>query len=352
MATVAFLSAADSNARPRAIARWLLVVAALVFVMVVIGGITRLTESGLSITEWKPITGALPPLSQSDWQSEFAKYQQIPEYTKINGPNGMTLSDFKFIYFWEWMHRLLGRVIGLAFAFPLLWFWVKKQIPVGYHVRLVVLLFLGGMQGVIGWWMVKSGLSVRTDVSHYRLATHLLTALFILGAMIWTALDLRRFAQDRSAPARLTGFGLFVLIVLLIELLLGAFMAGLNAGYVSNTWPLMYHRFLPPGIDWSRGILHTLGNNPFAIHFMHRWWAWVLITVLVILCRRIRKTDRKASLAIHTAFGVQVLLGIATIMTRVNINLAVLHQAVGALLVAATVWGVHSLARSPRKTEK
>lgn len=352
MATADFRSTTDSRSRPRAIARWLLVVAALVFVMVVIGGITRLTESGLSITEWKPITGALPPLSHSDWQSEFAKYQQIPEYTKINGPNGMTLAEFKFIYFWEWMHRLLGRVIGLAFAFPLLWFWVKKQIPAGYHLRLVILLFLGGMQGVIGWWMVKSGLSVRTDVSHYRLAIHLLAALFILGAMVWTALDLRRFAQDGAAPARLTGFGLFVLVVLLVELLLGAFMAGLNAGYVSSTWPLMYKRFFPPGIDWSHGILHTLGNNSFVIHFMHRWWAWVLITVLVILCRRIRKTDRKASIAIHTAFGVQVLLGIATIMTRVNINLAVLHQAVGALLVAATVWGVHSLARSPRKTEK
>lgn len=349
MATVVSPSAAVSAARPRAIARWLLVVAALVFVMVVIGGITRLTESGLSITEWKPITGALPPLSESAWQSEFVKYQQIPEYTKINGPNGMTLSDFKFIYFWEWMHRLLGRIIGLAFAFPLLWFWVKKQIPAGYHSRLVILLFLGGMQGVIGWWMVKSGLSVRTDVSHYRLATHLLAALFILGALVWTALDLRRFARDGTAPAKLTGFGLFVLVVLFTELLLGAFMAGLNAGYVSNTWPLMYKRFFPPGIDWSQGILHTVGNNPFVIHFMHRWWAWVLITVLIILCRRIRKSDRKASIAIHTAFGVQVLLGIATIMTRVNITLAVLHQAGGALLVAATVWGVHSLAFTPRK---
>jgi cytochrome c oxidase assembly protein subunit 15 len=328
---------------PLPIARWLTFVAALVFAMVVIGGITRLTESGLSITEWKPVAGALPPLSHEAWASEFAKYRQIPEYTQINGPAGMTLHDFKFIYFWEWTHRLVGRLVGFAFALPLLWFWVKKRIPAGYKFRLVILLALGGMQGVIGWWMVVSGLTARTDVSHFRLAAHLLTALLIIGALVWTALDLRRLARGPSVPARLTGFGVVTLAVLFVELLLGAFMAGLNAGYVSNTWPLMYKHFFPPMVDWSPGIVDTLLNNPFMIHFMHRWWAWAVVTVLILLARRVRKIDRLASLAIHTAFGFQIVLGIATIMTRVNITLAVLHQAMGTLVVIATVWGLHIL---------
>ncbi len=347
------LDSMAASKSPLKLARWLLVVATLVFVMVVVGGITRLTESGLSITEWKPITGTIPPLNEQRWQEEFLKYQQIPEYTKINGPAGMTLADFKFIYFWEWVHRLLGRVIGLAFAIPMIWYWVRGMIPAGYKWRMLVLLALGGMQGVIGWWMVTSGLTHRTDVSHYRLAVHLLAALLILGALVWTALDLRRLARGPSTPARLTGFGWVVFFVLFVELLLGAFMAGLNAGYVSNTWPMMYGRFFPPTVDWSPGVWATMVDNPFMIHFLHRWWAWVLVTVLVVLSRRVRKIDRPASIAIHSAFGIQIILGIATIMTRVDITLAVLHQAVGALVVAATVWGVHrldpqSLPRIPR----
>ena len=162
--------------RPIAMSNWLFAVAFLVFIMVIVGGVTRLTESGLSITEWKPITGAIPPLSEAAWVSEFEKYKQIPEYLEINGPAGMTLEDFKFIYFWEWVHRLLGRLIGLAFALPLAWFAFKRAIPDGYGGRLTALLVLGGMQGAIGWWMVSSGLTERTDVSHFRLAIHLCTA--------------------------------------------------------------------------------------------------------------------------------------------------------------------------------
>ena len=229
-------STKTARSRPIAISNWLYSVAFLVFIMVVVGGITRLTESGLSITEWKPITGALPPLSEADWLSEFTKYQQIPEYREISGPAGMTLADFKFIYFWEWVHRLLGRLIGVAFALPLLWFAVKRAIPSGYAMRLVALLALGGLQGTIGWWMVSSGLSERTDVSHFRLAVHLLTALFILGGLVWTALDLRQLARGNDQPARLTGLGVAVLAVLLVQLLFGAYTAGLNAGYVANTW--------------------------------------------------------------------------------------------------------------------
>ncbi len=344
------LNQPDSKAstRPIAIANWLYTVAFLVFIMVVVGGITRLTESGLSITEWKPVTGALPPLSEADWLSEFAKYRQIPEYLEINGPAGMTLADFKFIYFWEWVHRLLGRVIGLAFALPLLWFAVKRAIPSGYGWRLLALLALGGLQGTIGWWMVSSGLSERTDVSHFRLAVHLLTALFILGGLVWTALDLRQLAVGNVRPARMTSLGIGVVAVLFIQLLFGAYTAGLNAGYVSNTWPLMNEYFIPGGIDWGNGIWAVLNNDPYLIHFIHRWWAWVLVGFLVILARRVRSIDRRASIAIHIAFGSQILLGIATVMTGINIHLAVLHQAVGALVVASTMWGVHLIGRKAR----
>ena len=334
--------------RPIAISNWLYSVAFLVFIMVVVGGITRLTESGLSITEWKPVPGALPPLSEADWLSEFAKYQQIPEYREISGPAGMTLADFKFIYFWEWVHRLLGRLIGVAFALPLLWFAVKRAIPSGYGVRLVALLALGGLQGTIGWWMVSSGLTERTDVSHFRLAVHLLTALFILGGLVWTALDLRQLARGNKRPARMTGLGIAVLAVLFVQLLFGAYTAGLNAGYVSNSWPLMNDYFIPGGINWTAGIWAAFNNDPYLIHFMHRWWAWVVVGFLLILARKVRPIDRRSSVAIHTAFGSQILLGIATVMTGIDINLAVLHQAVGALVVASTVWGVHLLGRAKR----
>lgn len=334
-------------ARPVALINWLMAVAALVFAMVVVGGITRLTESGLSITEWKPITGALPPLSEVSWASEFEKYKQIPEYTEINGPAGMTLAEFKFIYFWEWVHRLLGRVIGLAFALPLAWFWVRQAIPAGYKPRLLALLALGGLQGTIGWWMVSSGLSARTDVSHYRLAVHLLTALIILGGLVWTALDLKALANNPAAkPARVTRFTAVVFAVLFIQMLFGAWVAGLNAGYVSNTWPLMNDRLYPDGVDTANGALYALVNDPYLTHFVHRWWAWVAVIALVLLSRRVKKAGvRSASTAIHSAFGIQIILGIATVMTGVNIVLAVSHQAVGALVVASTVWGAHVLGR-------
>ena len=336
--------------RPSAIANWLFSVAILVFAMVVVGGITRLTESGLSITEWKPVSGAIPPLNEAAWQVAFTKYQQIPEYQLIN--KGMTLAQFKFIYFWEFIHRLLGRLIGVAFALPLAWFALRRAIPKGYGWRLTALLALGGLQGTIGWWMVASGLTLRTDVSHYRLAAHLLTALFILGGLVWTALDLKALAANPTLrPARLTGTGAAVLVILGIQFLFGAYTAGLNAGQVANTWPLMNDHLVPEGIDWTGGMLAALGSDPFLIHFIHRWWAWVLVAALIILARKVRAAgNRLASVAIHTAFGTQILLGIATVMTGVSIPIAVLHQAVGALVVAATVWGVHVLGRIKERT--
>lgn len=330
------------TARPNAIANWLLFVAALVFAMVVVGGITRLTESGLSITRWDLISGTLPPLSDEAWERAFALYRATPEYIEVNGPAGMDLAQYKFIFFWEWIHRLLGRLVGVAFALPLAWFAFRRAIPSGYAWRLVALLALGASQGALGWYMVQSGLVDRTDVSHFRLSAHLLTALFILGGLIWTALDLRQLAQTgENSPARLNGFSISVALILFIQLLLGAWVAGLDAGYVSNTWPMMNERLIPEGIEWSNGALFALTHDPFLIHFLHRWWAWAVVAALVVLARRVRGLDRRASIAIHSAFGTQIILGIATVMTGMNIVFAVLHQAVGAMVVASTAWGMH-----------
>ena len=334
-----------SPARPMALSSWLFAVAGLVFCMVVVGGITRLTESGLSITEWKPVSGAIPPLTHADWSHAFELYKQTPEYRQINGPAGMDLAGFKFIFFWEWVHRLLGRVIGLAFALPLAWFAWKRAIPGGYGARLVALFLLGGAQGALGWFMVQSGLVNRTDVSHFRLSAHLLLALFLFAALIWSALDFRRLAKAGEQPAQLGAPALWTFVILFIQLLLGAWVAGLNAGYVASDWPTMQGKLYPDGVDWSKGEVHALTNDPFLIHFMHRWWAWVVVAALVIFARRVKPIDRRASIAIHSAFGSQIILGIATVMSGMNIAFAVLHQAVGALVLAATTWGAHVVGR-------
>ena len=336
---------AAPSARPLALSNLLFVIAGLVFAMVVIGGITRLTESGLSITEWNVVSGVVPPLSHADWAHEFALYRQTPQYIEMAGPAGMTLSGFKFIFFWEWTHRLLGRILGLVFFAGVGWFALKRRIPEGYGWRLVALFVLGGLQGAVGWFMVASGLEgSRTEVSPYRLSAHLLFALFLMSALIWTALDLR---DRESRPARLTGWSAFALAVLLVQLLLGAWVAGFRAGYVSNTWPLMNGYFVPEGIDWSRGILFAMTHDLYLLHFMHRWWAWVVVAVLVLFARKVRKVEgaRPASIAIHSAFGTQIILGILTVLSGIAIWLAVLHQATGALLLASTVWGAHELGR-------
>ena len=338
---------AHASARPRALSNLLLLIAGLVFAMVVIGGITRLTESGLSITEWKPISGAIPPLTHADWVHAFDLYRQTPQYREVAGPAGMTLSGFKFIFFWEWVHRLLGRILGLVFFVGVGWFALKRAIPEGFGWRLVALFILGGLQGAVGWFMVMSGLEGRTEVSPYRLSAHLVFALFLFAALIWTALDLRR---PEPKPARLTGWGAIALGTLFIQLMLGAWVAGFRAGYVSNSWPDMGGRFIPEGIDWSRGPLFALTHDPFLIHFTHRWWAWVVVAVLVVFGRKVKQIDgaRAASIAIHSAFGTQIVLGILTVLSGIAIWLAVLHQATGALLVAATVWGAHELGARTR----
>jgi cytochrome c oxidase assembly protein subunit 15 len=333
------------SARPRALARWLFIVAVLIVAMVVIGGITRLTGSGLSITEWKPVTGAIPPLSEAAWAAEFAKYQQIPEYREINA--GMSLAAFKMIYFWEYLHRLFGRVIGLAFAVPLAWFAIRRMIPRGYGLRLVALLALGGSQGAIGWWMVTSGLSVRTDVSHLRLATHLTTALVILAGVTWTALDLRALAHSHDArPARLRRVGDVALLLLFVQLFWGALMAGLDAGLVARDWPAMNGSFYPGATTTTAGI-RALVDDPQVVHFIHRWWAWVAVGGLILLARAAKKVgDRGASRWIHATLGTQILLGIATVMAGVPLWLAALHQLVGVLLLVAAVRGAHAVGRA------
>ncbi len=338
----AAVSQAEAQGRPRGLSNLLLVVAGLVFAMVVVGGITRLTESGLSITEWKPISGVIPPLTEADWQRSFDLYKQTPQFREVAGPAGMTLSGFKFIFFWEWVHRLLGRIIGLVFFVGVGWFGLKRAIPKGYGWRLVALFVLGGLQGAVGWFMVMSGLEGRTEVSPYRLSAHLLFALFLMGALIWTALDLR---EPDAKPAGITGWGALALGMLFIQLMLGAWVAGFRAGYVSNTWPDMNGHFVPEGIDWSRGALFAMTHDPFLIHFMHRWWAWVVVAILVVFARKIRRVPgaRLASIAVHSGFGTQIILGILTVLSGIAIWLAVLHQATGALLVAATVWGAHEL---------
>ena len=328
------------DGRPHVLSVWLFIVAVMVVAIVTVGGITRLTESGLSITEWKPLIGALPPLTQADWEAEFELYKQIPEYTQINGPAGMDLAGFKTIYFWEWVHRQFGRLIGLALLVPFLWFWARRAIPQGYVWRIAVLVGLVGLQGFIGWWMVESGLETRTDVSHFRLATHLCTALFLLAGLIWTALDLRQLSRGYRKPARFTLFAVLVSFIVFLQILLGAWVAGLNAGWASDSWPLMQDRFLPE-FDTSRGWWWAVTHDPFLIHWMHRWWAWVAVFAVVVFARAVKPVERSASIVLHSVLGTQILLGIATVVSGMNFTLAVLHQLVGALLVASLAWAAH-----------
>ncbi|MFD1786908.1 COX15/CtaA family protein [Sphingomonas floccifaciens] len=338
------------TARPAALVRWLHVVAALIVAMVVVGGITRLTESGLSITEWKPVTGAIPPLTEAQWMAEFAKYQRIPEYQQLN--QGMTLAQFKGIFFWEYLHRLLGRVIGVAFAVPLAWFWVKKAIPRGYGWPLVGLLVLGGLQGAVGWWMVTSGLAERTDVSHIRLAIHLNLALIILSGIVWVAGNLRALAIDPMArPAKLTRLGAVAILLLFVQLFYGALMAGLNAGLAANDWPLMNGRVFPSAEFFARSLPDALINDPYVVHFIHRWWAFVAFVGLMILARAAKRAgNRRAAVMIHATVGTQILLGIATVVMGVPIWIAALHQFVGALVLISAVNGAHAVGSvTPRK---
>ncbi len=334
------------SAQPQALVRWLYFVAFLIVAMVAVGGITRLTESGLSITQWKPISGIIPPLTEAQWMAEFANYQRIPEYQQIN--RGMTLDGFKQIFFWEYVHRLLGRVIGLAFALPLLWFAIRRAIPRGYGPRLLVLLVLGGLQGAIGWWMVASGLSERTDVSHIRLAVHLTAALVILGGVVWTAFDLRDLARDPSArPAGLRPLAAVALLLLTVQIVLGAFTAGLNAGYAFSSWPLMGDSFFPADVPMMQPAWINVVDNPVVVQFVHRWFAFVSAGALVALAFAARRRGAvHAWAAVILLVALQIVLGIATLLTGVQIAIAVAHQVNAAILLIAAVAAAHAISRT------
>lgn len=326
--------------RPRLLGKWLLIVAMLVFAIVVVGGITRLTESGLSITEWKPIRGIVPPLNAAQWQAEFAGYKAIPQYRAFNAT--MTLEGFKHIYFWEYLHRLLARGIGTVLGLVLIIFWWRRWIPAGYGRRCLLILALGGLQGVIGWWMVASGLQYRTEVSHIRLATHLIAALLIYSVLIWTALDLLALGRAR---ARLVAGPALAIAALVIQLILGAFTAGLRAGYAFASWPMMGDQWFPAG-GWASGedLAQNLVSNPIVVQFAHRWWAWVVAGAAVLLALRARSAGKTAAaVAVVLLIALQILLGIATLLSGVDLPIAVTHQAVAALLLAAMVWAAHGI---------
>lgn len=324
---------ARATAQPRRVAGWLFAVAALVFAMVVVGGITRLTESGLSMVKWEPVSGIVPPLTAADWQAEFAAYRASPQYAQVNA--GMSLAAFQGIFFWEYVHRLLARGIGLAFAVPLLWFAVTRAIPKGYGGRLTAILMLGGLQGAIGWWMVASGLVDRPAVAHERLAVHLVTALTIMGACLWTALDLRSLDAAPATDRRPTRWIVLFVALLAVQIVWGAFVAGLRAGHASDTWPLMFGRLVPPGLG-------SVIDDPVSVQFVHRSLAYaVALAALGVAAATYRAGAGGRALAVGGLVVVQFGLGVATVVGGVPVALAAAHQAGAALLLAATLSTAH-----------
>jgi cytochrome c oxidase assembly protein subunit 15 len=333
----------------RAIAVWLLACCAMIFLMVVIGGVTRLTESGLSITEWKPVTGVMPPLSEAEWQAEFAKYQQIPEYKQVHFT--MTLAEFKGIYFWEYLHRLWGRLIGVVFAVPLIWFGLRRMIPLDLAPKLVGLFALGGLQGFMGWYMVKSGLVDRTDVSQYRLVAHLGLAVVIYAAMLWVALGLLVSEPMAVAFARLRHGASALVVLVFLTLLSGGFVAGLDAGLTYNTFPLMDGRYVPAGYAQLEPFWLNWFENVTAVQFDHRVLAETTFCAAVALWIFGRRSlvPGPARTALHCVLAaacLQVTLGISTLLLVVPIPLAAAHQA-GAILLLTTVLVFRHLVRAP-----
>jgi cytochrome c oxidase assembly protein subunit 15 len=333
-----------ANTHARAIRLWLYAVAALVLAMVLVGGATRLTESGLSITEWQPVMGALPPLSARDWQDAFEKYQAIPQYRAFNA--GMSLDEFKTIYWWEWTHRLLGRVIGAAFLLPLVWFLWRGWVAPSLRPRLWFIFGLGALQGAVGWWMVASGLAGRTEVSQYRLATHLILACAIYVALLWTA---RRLGDESPlislagrAGARIKAGAIGLLGLVLLQIYLGALVAGLRAGYIYNTWPLIDGAFIPDAsqLFFATPPWRNFFENVLTVQFDHRMLAY-----LIFLCSLLHALDvartvkagsaRTGAFMLFVAVVLQVALGIAVLLLVVPLPLALLHQAMAMLILTA-----------------
>ena len=324
----------------RAIRLWLYCAAALIFALVLVGGATRLTESGLSITEWKPIHGVIPPLSTAEWQQEFKLYQQIPQYAQMNA--GMTLDGFKTIFWWEWTHRFLARAVGFVFAVPLAFFWLSGRVEPLLKPRLLGILALGGVQGAIGWWMVASGLSVRTEVSQYRLATHLTMACVIFAATLWVARGLapRRHEAPPSRGSVYVG-GLIVLLAL-AQIYMGGLVAGLRAGYTFNTWPLMDGAIVPSGLFVMHPAWRNFFENVMTVQFMHRIGAYTLFAVVGLhtLATYIQAPGtchaRRAGVLFLLVIA-QASIGITTLLLAVPIGWGLMHQAGGIVVLAATV---------------
>ena len=339
----------------QAVSLWLFGVAALVIAMVAVGGTTRLTDSGLSITEWKPILGAIPPLSDADWQDAFTKYKQIPEYTLVNA--GMSLAEFKYIYWWEWGHRFLGRLIGLAYALPLLAFWMAGRLPGWAKPALAGLLVLGAAQGFMGWYMVQSGLVDRVDVSHYRLAAHLALAFLILGGLVWMALalwpadPLARYQSRRGGAVTLAG----VLVALIfLQVAAGAFVAGTKAGLTYNTWPLMDGDLVPAGLwDLAPWYLNPL-ENLTAIQFNHRMLAYLVVGLALwtgICAFRAAEPGAVSGVLLAVLVLAQAGLGIWTLLAvdgAIPIGLGVAHQTGAAIVFAVAVWHLFAVTRLGR----
>jgi len=324
----------------RAIRGWLIALFAMVVVMISVGGLTRLTDSGLSITEWNVVKGAMPPMNAAAWNAEFAKYQAIPEYQLQN--KGMTLSEFKSIYWWEWGHRQLGRIIGLVWAVGFLFFLATKRIPTGWTGRLVLLGALGGLQGAIGWWMVSSGLTgTMLDVASYRLAIHLGLAFVILGFITWYALQLSRPERElmqarRTREPRLQAHTTALIIVAFVQILLGALVAGIDAGRNYTDWPLMAGAFLPPDMWQIEPLWRNFFENDGLVQFIHRIWGYILFAFglrVWFVARRSSYTATKRAVDWMAVilFG-QIVLGIITVMSSAAVHLALLHQITAVIL--------------------
>ena len=321
----------------RAMFWWLVVVAAFVCAMILVGGATRLTDSGLAITEWRPVTGAIPPLSAEAWEVELEKYRQIPEYQEQN--RGMSMAQFQFIYWWEWGHRQLGRTLGLVYFLPFAFFMVTGRAPKRLRLRLWVLLGLGGLQGAIGWWMVASGLVDRLDVSQYRLATHLSMAFVILGLTLWTALELRYGETRVTGRTRVFGWAGLFWGAVLFQIALGAFVAGLDAGRIYNSWPGFYGQLVPHDYLMGLPFWQAIFESGPAVQLQHRWFAYILVVAGFALAWIYRRspdsTLRMFALAIPVVLVFQVIVGIATLLALAPLSLSLLHQG-GAIILFAT----------------
>ena len=347
MASASIIAGRDGAARRgmRPVAIWLLVCCAMIFAMVVIGGVTRLTWSGLSITEWQPVTGAIPPLSAADWQAEFAKYQQTSQYKLLN--TGMSLGDFKTIFLWEYLHRLWGRLIGFVYLLPFLYFLVRGRIPRRLTWPLAGIFALGACQGALGWWMVESGFANRIEVSQYRLTAHLALALVIYAATLWTALGLLEEPTE-MAPRWLRRSAEILLCLVSLTILAGGFVAGLNAGLTYNTFPLMDGHFVPEGYAQLSPFIRNWFENIPAVQFDHRLLAETTVTAVVVLWLVARRATlpRAARWALHALLAMallQVSLGISTLVLVVPVPLAAAHQAGAVLVLTAALVLRHRL---------